>query len=304
MGEKMKLEKKRKAKQGKMEEKGKKSVSERFSSSLSGSSLASAWRNVRHRKLLLLLTMLFDVLFLGSLALFNFVLGVLVPSPEMLVTTAGGAVVKITLMVIVYVLMIVVSYSFFKFIIMRIVFSFSVGKKAGSGAGWSLFPAFLKSTLLVFAVFFVAFLFFSALFITTVRIAALAAVRDFFLIIIGVLAYLVFNSVHCLFFQGVHRVRTVVKLGFGLVFNRLKVFFGIVVFTVVAFFVLAGLYYLFDWAVLAILGGSIAEPGVFMVYAVVNTVLIAVLGIGLVAFDRVYLFDIVMRSKRFIMKKS
>jgi hypothetical protein len=113
---------------------------------------------------------------------------------------------------------------------------------------------------------------------------------------IGLFLYLSVNTMHSLSMQQKLTVGKLLRKTNNLVFNRLKMYVGLIMSTIVAFFVLAGIYYMFDWLVLLMLGGAIQTPAVYSGYAVVNTVVVFVLAFGLVAFNRAYFYNIVQRA--------
>lgn len=271
----------------------KKSLLKRIGESLKGSPLTAASDAAVKRKGVVLLTMLLDLLFLASLFVLNKVLTAIFPDPASLLLGAGSKIGLGLLLMFVYICFIIMAYSFFKFVVLKVV-SLIFRKRI---EGFSMFDTFLFSNLLLLGSFFLITLFVSLLSITTIRIEALAAVRDIVLILIGSAAYLVTNTSHSLFAQGAGKAGKIVRGGFDLVFGSFRKFIPLIIFTVAAFFVLSGIYYLFDWVILKILGTAISVPAVYLSYAAINTFIIFIFGFGLLAFNRIYFYELVSRIR-------
>jgi len=269
---------------------------------LKGSVLAGTCRKVKVNRRALLFTMLFDLLFLLALAGLNLVLNILVP-PSVYASPLGNPLLIILRTLGIFAFAAVLSillYSFFKFVVIWKVKS--IFEKAV--VEWPVFWRFFFLNIIILGIYFVVFIFFSLLFITTVRIEALIAVRTFVIVLVGLFAYLTINTSHSLFARLDGSTGQVVKQSLDLVFSRFRMYAGLIGFTLLASAVLTGVYYAFDWILLTILGDAIAVPSVFLGYAVVNTLVVFILAFGLLAFNRVYFYGLVMESKRFITKRD
>ncbi len=259
------------------------------------SALAGCWNTVKDSKKTLFCTMLIDLLFLCSLYLLNILANSIFPDPSRLLVGASSKIFLVIVLMLVYVFMIIMAYSFFKFMIIRKVRSLFV--KGKEYLDFSSFDSFLFSNILLLGLFFMISVFISLISITTIRIEALTTVRDVFLIVIGLFAYLTVNAMHSLFAQGIDHAGTAIKRSLNMVIGRFSKFIPIIIFTVAAFFILSGAYYLFDWTLLKILGTAVTNPSIYLVYASINTILIFIFAFGLVAFNRVYFYILISKIK-------
>jgi hypothetical protein len=231
-----------------------------------------------------------DALFIGALFLINYLLNILIGDPQLWLLNAGRAAGMLTVVLLVYFAVMVLVYSFFKFKIMQAVHKYFSARKA---EGWERFWSFYRSNLLLFGIFAAASIFFSAVFVMTVKLMLLETMRNAVMVVLGFFLYLCVGVMHPLMFIG--KQKKLVRTAFKIVFNRLRAFVGLVVFTIVAFFVLAAVYYVFDWLVLLLLGEAMKAPVVYGGYALVNTLLAFVIVFGLIGFNRVYFYNILTR---------
>ena len=271
----------------------KQSLKKRVHKRFEASALTTCWNKVKDRKKTIFYTMLIDLLFLGALYLLNIIANKIFPDPAGTFIGASSRILLTIILMLVYVFIIVIAYSFFKFLILKKIRSLFDKEKLD----FSMFDTFLFSNTSLLGILFLISVFISLLSITTIKIEALATVRDAILMIIGIFGYLLINTAHSLFAQGTDRAGTIIKESFNLVIGNFRKFIPLIIFTTTAFFLLAGAYYLFDWALLKILGDAIANTGVYLTYATINTILIFILAFGLVAFNRVYFYTLINKIK-------
>jgi hypothetical protein len=259
---------------------------------LFNSLLFDTWRKVRDKKLTLLFTMLLDMGFLASLAVLNWIWLVVFPNPQNIVTDAGAMMVFALLVLLGYLFLIIATYSSIKLIVMSRVKSLFGKSKAISRVDFRHYGNFLSINIVIFGMYMILLLFFTVIFLTSIKIPAFDVLRNAFLVLIGFFLYLSVNTAHSLFEQGVHCIKKLLRMTADLVFNRLKIYAGLVVFTLVVCLLFAAGYYLLDWIVLSILGSAMGSRLVYVIYAVVNTVIVFILAFGLLAFNRVYFYNI------------
>jgi hypothetical protein len=253
----------------------------------------STFSAAKTNKLALFLTMIIDVAFVLSLLALNKILEGVFPGAEGVIVNAGTTVAVLFLSLALYLLLVFMLYSLLKFLIMSRISRIADRKELQ----WGLFGRWCIANSFVIGLYALLFLVFSAVFIISVRVQFIEAVRNFFLVLIGFFYYLSVNTMHSLFCQGMHRPGKAFRKAMDLVFNRLKIYVGLVVSTAVIFLLLSLVYYMFDWAVLLVLGKAIQDNTIYSVYAIVNTIIISIFGLGLLAFNRVYFYEIVKNRK-------
>jgi hypothetical protein len=258
-----------------------------------GAAFIDALTRVRSNKKTVLIMMGIDALFLLSLVLLNLLAKSISPDPMSMIGGAGKIIAAAALSILVYFALAVVLYSFFKFSIMRGVRSLFGSKKTG----YSMFSRFLLLNILLLGLFSAVFIILSLIFITTIRLDALATVRDVFYTLLAISAYISINTAHASFMDG-KGVMQSAKAAFGIMLGRPKAYLGIAAFTITASAALSAAYYAIDWGVLKIIGDAIKSPGVFLAYAAVNTAIIAALALAVLAFNKAYFYSITIRESR------
>jgi len=251
--------------------------------------LSDTLRKVSSKRHEFLLTMVCDLGFLASLVLLNSMMTRLLPNPASMIVGPWTKFFIALCAAIVYLTSGLLSYSFFKLVILNLI-------RKIFGAKLSDLSPFLGLLLLnskIFLVYSALFLLFSAMFVFAVRVELLVSVRTFFIVLTAILLYLSINIGHSLFMQ--NRTKKIISTTFEISFRQTRRYLGLIAFTIITFFVLAAAYYVFDWTLLHILGRSISVPWVNTAYSFLNTVIIASAAIGLVAFNRVYFYNIILR---------
>jgi hypothetical protein len=262
-------------------------VARRFS----GSVLKDACGKVRNHPRGFFVTMGIDALFLLSLIAANKVLGIFLPNPGRAVMAATERIGLILALLLLYAGFIVIVYSLFKYQVLSRISQMFGGKKADP----SLFGSFLRCNFASLGIFAGLFALLSAVFILSVKVDIIATVRDIFFSVFAAIFYLWGNTAHSLFALGTHRVGEMIGKASDFVFGRFRLYLGIIGFTIAAFAVLAAAYLLLDWALVSLLGNAITIPLVYYTYAAINTAVIFILLSGLIAFNRVYFYDILKR---------
>jgi hypothetical protein len=257
------------------------------------SALRESWKTASGNKNAFFITIAFDVVFLVLLGLLNIALNTLFPNPQGMAYGATRNMIAILLVMLAYFAIALFFYTFFKHRILHKIHAMHDKKDAGH----TRFNSFLLLNLFMLGTFLLAFLLLSLLFITTVRIEALQLVRNVFFALFGVFAYLAANTAHSMFIQG-KGIRESVSLTLDMIFSRPRTYIGLICFTIVAFFLFIGAYYALDWAVLKIIGTAIQSSPVFFGYAIYNTIIVAALALGLLAFNRVYFYTLVLRQSK------
>jgi len=256
------------------------------------SDLLRSYRTARKNLPAFLLTMLVDLVFVATFVLFNWSLTQILPNPEMMLAGAAAKVVVSLLELMSFAAVVIAVYSLLKLtVISRI-----KGMFGKTSSGFPLFGRFYTANLALIAMALAVFAIFSAAFIFTIRIDLLTYVRDSFFTLFSVLLYITFNTMHSLFAQGTTRTGRLFSMTFDMVFVKMKRYIGIILFSVVAFFILSGAYYLLDWAVLHMIGSAMEIGAVYLSYAIFNTLLVFVVMSGLVAFNRVYFYTVVLNN--------
>ena len=264
-------------------------LKERFSHS----ALRESWNTVSGNKRKFFLTTAFDVSFLVLLALLNIALNILFPNPQSMAYGATKNMMAILLVMLAYLCIALFFYTFFKHRILHKIMEMHEKKEAGHRG----FNSFLLLNIFMMGTFLLAFLLLSLLFITTVKIEALQLLRNVSFALFGIFAYFAANTAHSLFIQG-KGIRESVSGTLDMIFGRPREYIGMICFTTVAFFILAGAYYALDWAVLKVIGTAIQSAPVFFGYAIYNTIIVAALALGLFAFNRVYFYTLISRQSR------
>jgi hypothetical protein len=260
---------------------------------LKGSVLADTIKTVRQSKPLLFLTMLFDLLFIISLFGINLLLNMIFPNPQELLYGAAAQIATLLLLLFLYMFLLIIVYSLFKFLILHSVKQMFSRSKID----FSLFGRFFALNIFMLGTAFLIALFVSAAFGTLMGINALTIIRNILFAMLGLLLYLFVNTSHSLFAQGEHKISKILNATGDRVFSRLLGYSGILFFTIIAFFILSGIYYLFDWLLILLIGPAMQNTIVYWVYAVVNTISLFILFDMLLAFNRVYFYRIAMKDK-------
>jgi hypothetical protein len=260
---------------------------------LARSALRESWKTAAGNKKKFLLTIAFDASFLVLLALLNIALNTLFPNPQGMSYGATRNLLTILLVVLAYLSIALFFYTFFKHRILHKINHMYEKKEEG----YSRFNSFLLLNVFMIGTFLLSSILLSLLFITTVKIDALQTVRNVFFALYGASAYLAVNTAHSLFAQG-KGIRESVSGTLDMIFSRPIMYLGITFFTIAAFFVLAGAYYALDWAALKTIGTAIQQPAVFFGYAAYNTIIVAALALGILAFNRVYFYTLMLRHAR------
>ncbi len=257
------------------------------------SSLSTTWKTTRQNNFMFWSMLVFDAFFLAVLFAMNKLFMLLFPNPTQTMINAGTTVLVIPVIIIGYLLTVLLLYSFLKFFVMRNIVSMFDKKELS----WVLFWKWVLANAAMQSIFLVLAVFFSAIFIMTVRVELLEIIRNVFLALIGFFYYLSNNTLHSLFSSGTSGVRTVLRKTFGIVFNRLREYFMLIGFTIIAFFVLVLGYYAFDWLIVYLLGSALGNSGVMLGYKAVNSVIVFMLFFGLLAFNRVQFYVLLRKLK-------
>ncbi|MFC1742109.1 hypothetical protein ACFL3V_06245 [Nanoarchaeota archaeon] len=258
---------------------------------IKGSLLFDTCRRSSANKMVFFLAMLSEACFFGSLFLLNILFSRMFPDPQSLILNPNNMVAIVLLQLVAWFGIIVLLYSFFKFLVIdQIRKIFAKGK-----LDWGQFSRFLVANYALTAIFLAVFVVISAALIVSVRVKLLVNIRNVFFVLAAVCFYLTMNTAHSLYFQG--KGMRLVRRSIGVVFNRLRLYFGPVLSAVAMFFVFAAVYYAFDWIVLWLLGSAMQNPVVYGGYAVVNTLVLAVFMLVLLAFNRAYIYNVLKGAK-------
>lgn len=257
---------------------------------LKGSVLHSTWKTAKQNKLLIFSTMLFDAFFI--LCLYTLNRAMTQYFPQGVLVNAMTTVAVLPFVLLGYMVIVLLLYSFLKFFIMRnIVLAFE--KKEFQ---WRRFWKWTIINIAVLSAYIVAFVFFAIIFVTTIRLEMLDTVRNFFLVVVGLFFYLSINTLHSRFAHGAE-AGVAIKAAFWTPFNKLKAYFGLLLFTIVAGLCLTAAYYLFDKLILLILGSSAGSVVVVWIYKALSAIIAFTACFGLVAFNRAYFYNLLRTSK-------
>lgn len=235
-----------------------------------------------------------DILFFASFMLMNFGFTTLVPQPQNLPFNAGNKVLALLGLLIGFSALILLVYSFFKFLVIYMM----RGMFKKTRTDFTRFWKFYRSNALMVATFLLLLLVFSAGFILTIRIDVLATVRDVFMIVFGIMIYLALNTMHVLFVSEDAGVGNMIVSTFDIIFTNLRKYLVFLLVSTALAGAIIGIYYAFDWAILLILGSAISAMPVFYGYGLVNILVTASLALASLSFIRMYLFVLVPKLKR------
>ncbi|MFH1063809.1 MAG: hypothetical protein V1729_01875 [Candidatus Woesearchaeota archaeon] len=247
------------------------------------------YRIARDNKIILLKCVGLDLLFLTAFIIMNLAFTNLVPQPNDMPFNVRGKLLISSLMLIGYIALTFLIYSFFKFLIMYHIKNIFTKSKLDFGR----FKRFYYANAALIVVFILIFLLFAAGFIFTIKVDMIKIVRDVFLVIFAVVMYISMNTMHALFMQNDLRIGRLLGRTSDTIFNNLHHYLSIIVSTSVMAAVFAGVYYMFDWSVLHILGPAMQAFPVYYGYGVVSIIVTVVLAFGLLSFNRVYFYKLV-----------
>ena len=259
---------------------------------LKKSIFAESLARIKKNKKKTLCILLFDLLFVAAVYAFTTILKSVIPAnPEFYLSvfkSAGSFLTFVALFYVVYVLVLIFIYTFFKYHVLYYVKSIIEKTRFNYKSLWKFFAL----NVLLFVILFVLFVIIALIHSYWVREAAKPYFAKVVIILFLLFSYVVVNTAHSMFaWQKKKKIMNTVKKMFGIIFTKPKNYFWQLVFAVAVFAVFSAIVFLTGFFIdYIILGGKGATKEFAMAYNAVLMIITAIM-IYCVAFaNRVYFY--------------